>query len=155
MEQAVGIKTPKYTKAMKLAETAHELLQKEKLIFTGHSLGGGLACAACMVTGRTGYTFDAAGVSEETIRKELTETKTIAAYQLKNDAPKPVTTYDLEGEALHEVQTLPRIPQAEGKLELLTPAGKANPFRSHSMDKVLSALGIELGSQDNAGTVPR
>ena len=36
------------------------------MYFTGHSLGGGLASANSLATGRTAYTYNAAGLSYET-----------------------------------------------------------------------------------------
>ena len=40
-----------------------------RLIFTGHSMGGGLAAACAMRTGCDAYTFNATGLSRATVRK--------------------------------------------------------------------------------------
>ena len=39
----------------------------KQLTFTGHSLGGGLATAAALATGKDAIVFDAAGLSQGTI----------------------------------------------------------------------------------------
>ena len=43
-------------------------LKNSELTFVGHSLGGGLAAAASMATGRAAITFNRASVSERTIQ---------------------------------------------------------------------------------------
>jgi len=48
------------------AEILHELVGNKKLYFTGHSLGGGMASANALATGRHAYTYNAAGLSNAT-----------------------------------------------------------------------------------------
>lgn len=60
--QALGLTTEQYQQAILLAKRAVEAFGKGNVIFTGHSLGGGLASAAMLATGAPGVTFNAAGL---------------------------------------------------------------------------------------------
>lgn len=59
--QGLGLKTAQYEKAVQLAT---ELTGNgQNVIFTGHSLGGGLASAAAIASGSRAITFNSAGLS--------------------------------------------------------------------------------------------
>ncbi|MDD2883231.1 MAG: hypothetical protein PHQ58_22705 [Rhodoferax sp.] len=68
--QAFGFESGQYTKAMEVARDLRATYG-DKLSFTGHSLGGGLASAQALVTGLPATTFNAAGVNPETVRRVL------------------------------------------------------------------------------------
>ncbi|MGQ0710283.1 MAG: hypothetical protein ACT4NV_11090, partial [Rhodoferax sp.] len=68
--QSFGLESGQYTKAMRFAQDLKEIYG-DKLSFTGHSLGGGLASAQALVTGLPATTFNAAGVNPETVRRVL------------------------------------------------------------------------------------
>jgi hypothetical protein len=55
-----------YEISVQNAEKLNNLVGNKQLYFTGHSLGGGLASANSLATGRTAYTYNAAGLSYET-----------------------------------------------------------------------------------------
>lgn len=65
---AFSLKTQQYESAMQFAEKVKKIVAdncldpSEKLRFTGHSLGGGLASAAALSTGLKAVTFNAAGI---------------------------------------------------------------------------------------------
>ena len=69
--QGAGTATAQYHQAAALAEHVHGALSAlgkgDDLVFTGHSLGGGLASLAAMVTGAPAVTFNAAGVHDTTL----------------------------------------------------------------------------------------
>lgn len=65
--QGLGFETGQYRDAVALAETAQRTLGEGNVAFTGHSLGGGLASAAALATGGPGVTFNAAGLSDQTL----------------------------------------------------------------------------------------
>jgi hypothetical protein len=73
MEQVLG-GSEQYKAAVALAERTLSKIEEQnkkngtniKLTYTGHSLGGGLATAAALKTGKQAITFDAAGISNET-----------------------------------------------------------------------------------------
>jgi hypothetical protein len=53
--------------------------------FTGHSLGGGLASAAAVATGRQATTFNAAGLHTNTVKERSPQPPDIAAYYVQGD----------------------------------------------------------------------
>ena len=69
LRQGIGLKDKQYNEAMDLASALVENVGKNSVETTGHSLGGGLASAATAVTGTKGYTFNAAGLHVNTVRR--------------------------------------------------------------------------------------
>ncbi|HEY5714289.1 MAG TPA: Mbeg1-like protein, partial [Candidatus Gracilibacteria bacterium] len=67
--QSIGLDSAQYKAAKDLAEKIKANLTNQKLIFTGHSLGGGLAALAGASTGATTLTFNAAGIHKKTLDK--------------------------------------------------------------------------------------
>ena len=67
--QGIGLKDAQYDRAMSLATSVANSLDPFYIETTGHSLGGGLASAATVVTGIKGYTFNAAGLHTNTVRR--------------------------------------------------------------------------------------
>ncbi len=65
--QSLGFETGQYRDAITLAQRAEQVFGEGNVAVTGHSLGGGLASAAALATGATGVTFNAAGLSNETL----------------------------------------------------------------------------------------
>lgn len=66
--QGIGLSSPQYNKAMEIAFELWALPQGiSTLVITGHSLGGGLASAASVASGFEAVTFNAAGLSENTL----------------------------------------------------------------------------------------
>jgi len=91
--QAFGLKSGQYTNAMKTARDLR-VTYGDKLSFTGHSLGGGLASAQALVTGLPATTFNAAGLNPETVRRMLGSdfdnawargNNLVSAYYVKGD----------------------------------------------------------------------
>jgi hypothetical protein len=56
-----------YEISVKNAEILNDLVGNNQLYFTGHSLGGGLASVNALAIGRTAFTYNAAGLSYETL----------------------------------------------------------------------------------------
>jgi len=69
--QGMGLKAAQYTQAIQMAQ---QLMQSDAensaatITFTGHSLGGGLASAAALVTDIPATTFNAAGIHKNTVQ---------------------------------------------------------------------------------------
>ena len=87
--QGVGKPTAHYQKAMATAEKVNQCVKArgEELIFTGHSLGGGLAYAASATTDCYAITFNAAGVRDKTIgeKGEWNPRLRVLAYHVKGE----------------------------------------------------------------------
>lgn len=66
--QGVGLDDPQYNQAIVLGRRAKDQLG-ENVVFSGHSLGGGLAAAAAMVADVPAVTFNAAGVHDRTLER--------------------------------------------------------------------------------------
>ena len=64
--QAVGLSSSQYEQAMALGIDVYQATGGN-VLFTGHSLGGGLASAAAVATGGRAITFNAAGLSPFTV----------------------------------------------------------------------------------------
>ena len=69
LRQGVGLRDAQYDRAMNLANAVTEKVGIRSVETTGHSLGGGLASAATAVTGTKGYTFNAAGLHVNTVKR--------------------------------------------------------------------------------------
>ncbi len=55
-----------YELSVQNAKKLHNLVGNKQLYFSGHSLGGGLASVNSLATGRTSFTYNAAGLSNHT-----------------------------------------------------------------------------------------
>jgi hypothetical protein len=91
--QAYGFKSEQYTTAMEIARDLQKVYG-DKLSFTGHSLGGGLASAQALVTGLPATTFNASGLHPETVHRVLgrgfdsawaRDINLVSAYYVKGD----------------------------------------------------------------------
>ncbi|MDN4584965.1 hypothetical protein DBA20_18485 [Pandoraea capi] len=94
IRQAFGFSSAQYDEAMNMAKSLAREHSPSKLIFTGHSLGGGLASAqTSVVPGANGLTFDTAGLHNRTV-----------ARHSAMPASTRVKAYHVNGEALSVVQ---------------------------------------------------
>ncbi|WP_416561886.1 hypothetical protein [Nocardia testacea] len=67
VSQGAGLQAQQYVLAGRLGKLARTAFGNQ-LVLTGHSLGGGLAVTAALKSGTPAVTFNAAGLSERTIR---------------------------------------------------------------------------------------
>lgn len=118
--QGSGGQSDSYDRAKKLAAVtdAHAEANGNKLSFTGHSLGGGMASAASAHTGRPASTFNAAGLNANTVG---------GAYP---DPPAPTNAYFTPTDPLSALQdnrkpVLKGITSAAGKIPYVGPLLKA------------------------------
>lgn len=96
--QAMGNEEAYYNNAIDLATRVNQTSGGE-IIFSGHSLGGGLATAASLATGAPAIVSNPAGVHPDTVADQL------AARGLSFDnADGNVTTYAVDGDVLTELQ---------------------------------------------------
>lgn len=154
-QQGVGLPSDQYTRALLIAKAVgrHPDVQ---VTITGHSLGGGLASAAALASGRDAQTFNAAGLSDATIRQ---------AGTIRGNLPAPkIAAFYVRGEVLSAVQDggdrvagailggipgaiFADAPEAYGTripLDAKQPAGQQwfqdTPVARHGMDWVQSSL---------------
>ena len=157
-KQALGVNSDHYTKALALGD---KLARSgvENITLTGHSLGGGLASAASIASGKNGVTFNAAGLSDATISK---------ANGIRNTAGAgnagAVNAYYVRGEVLSAIQDggdrfagallgglggalIGDLPEAYGNrigLDAVRPQGvkwyQDNPIARHGIDWVQASL---------------
>ncbi|PCD03193.1 hypothetical protein COC42_01865 [Sphingomonas spermidinifaciens] len=154
-QQALGLNSESYAKALQIGRQIAR--SDEQVSFTGHSLGGGLASAAAVASGRTADTFNAAGLHDDTIAAA----RGIAASSGRGTAS--VDAWYVPGEILHLVQNggdralggllggipgalVADAPEAYGTQRALPdirPEGKGffdglNPVDRHGMDWVVA-----------------
>jgi Protein of unknown function (DUF2974) len=164
LRQATGLSSDHYARALQIGQKLARS-GNENVTITGHSLGGGLASAAAIASGRDASTFNAAGLSSATIA---------SATAIRNanggGAAGAVSAFYVRGEILSAMQdggdrvagaligslfrapfqgaAVADLPEAYGTriaLNSQRPADKAwyqdNPGARHSMNWVLSSLG--------------
>jgi hypothetical protein len=157
-QQAVGLPSDHYRRALyigsRLAQTPGA-----NVTITGHSLGGGLASATAIAAGRPATTFNAAGLSDTTIRDAraihrnsgAATTDSVRAYYVRGDILSALQDGGdraigglfggLIGAAVADA------PEAYGNrigLNAVRPEGlrwyQDNPVARHGMDWVLASL---------------
>ncbi len=129
-QQLVGTRSSAYDNAMDLARRVAD--QNDNLSFTGHSLGGGLASAASVVTGKSATIFNAAGLNPSTVR----------GFPL---AQAPVTAYHTADDILSTSQDASIFPAAYGNRYELPPiSNRPYSLASHNIEAVTKSLTAKM-----------
>lgn len=143
--QGLGIDTAQYSRAVDLATMAHKVFGEGNVAITGHSLGGGLASAAMVATGMPGVTFNAAGLSDDSIRKfglspnavrdQLADSGQIRRYVVDGDiltaAQQDIPAIPVPVSGVGVLPFSP--PNAVGhELRIAAPVGVDTPWGAHS-----------------------
>ncbi|MBD2794126.1 phospholipase [Xenorhabdus sp. 42] len=93
IRQGLGYNESQYNQAIELAYNSLKSFG-ENVIFTGHSLGGGLATAAALATGKPAVIYNSSGVSDATMKRmgivpeigrELADSGLIRHYTVEHD----------------------------------------------------------------------
>ena len=158
LQQGVGLESDHYNRALEIGRRL-DVPQGARVTITGHSLGGGLASAAALAAEMDATTFNAAGLSDNT----LDAARAIAARDGTVVTPD-INAYFVRGEVLSALQDggdrvlglifggiggalLADLPPAVGTriaLDPVRPDGmrwyQDNPVAKHMMDYVLSSL---------------
>ncbi|MGS2724772.1 RHS repeat-associated core domain-containing protein [Porticoccus sp. GXU_MW_L64] len=120
--QGVGRETKQYELAIKLATDVKSVVDGN-LLLTGHSLGGGLASAASIVTNTRAITFNAAGL----------HAKTVARYGANiSVGTQLIDAYYTSGDILSLLQDMTPMPNAAGNRIRMAPKGLKDPLTLHS-----------------------
>ncbi|HIH2750746.1 type VI secretion system tip protein VgrG [Burkholderia aenigmatica] len=87
MAQGLGADAPYYRNAVTIGKNIETTGASSGVDFTGHSLGGGLASAAAEASGGSAVTFNAAGLSPETVAQYggTAQAANITAYRVDGD----------------------------------------------------------------------
>lgn len=104
--QGIGFDSSQYVDAMALAYALDldSLAKGYSVSYAGHSLGGGLASAASMVTGQHAWTFNAAGLHPSTLYDWWEARYPDAAVNYINNDDELVTAYNLDWDILNFLQ---------------------------------------------------
>lgn len=97
LSQGLGFGAAIYRQAIELAKAVVEAYG-DKVIFTGHSMGGGLAASASLVANRPAVTFNSAGVHPATLEGFGLDNATI------EERLKAIENYYVPGEWLSTLQ---------------------------------------------------
>lgn len=90
--QGLGLPMPQYMDAIQIATAMHDEFGDD-VVFTGHSLGGGLATVAAAATGSPAVTFNAAGVEDGHLLTAAAESSTVSSGPGR--APRSATTWPM------------------------------------------------------------
>lgn len=147
--QGFGFETKQYDRAISLAQKMVMAVGQGNVTMVGHSLGGGLATAAALVTQTHAVTFNAASVSSATLARfgaNATNAKSL------------IHAYHTAGEPLTAIQAMLSVTLAPllrvASLGMLHPIGTAqgtritldrtvpiyHPLDNHGMDNVIRSM---------------
>lgn len=144
--ETLGLPDLQYRQAVTLAKQVHKCFG-ERLVITGHSLGGSLATIAACTTESFAVTFNSAGLSESTLKRNNLDPER-AKIRSKNGS---IRTYNMQHDLLYGVQNWIRLlPEVLGSRIILkepdNPSGKcssiniAHFIEEHKMNRVVSAM---------------
>lgn len=136
LPQGLGMETDSYNRAMELGELMEQSGKPTE--FTGHSLGGGLASAASVVTGMPATTQNSAGLHDNTTARRGMPLD-------RADANKRVNAYRIDGaektEILSSINKVPFVPDAVGTPRSLEPPKSGvSRLGLHSVDAVIDSI---------------
>lgn len=148
-EQALGRDTPQYRHAMDVAVDLVAAVGVN-VAFTGHSLGGGLASAAALATGRVAVTFDAAGLHPHTAAEAVAcrDDRVDLDEALDQAATGQIRAYHTDVDMLTALQQshLGQVPKALGtEIVLKVPENRARQRWHQVGERMGPALGGVVG----------
>lgn len=143
LSQGLGFGAPVYRQAVELAKAVVEAYG-DKVVFTGHSMGGGLAAAASIVTDRPSVTFNGAGVHPTTLKGFGIDNAAI------DERLKAIRNYYVPGEWLSTLQRpcfvksaagihIP-LPDVRGSVSVKTVPARNKGRGKHSITLIISML---------------
>ncbi|MER0126943.1 phospholipase [Franconibacter daqui] len=149
--QGLGMESDYYKRAVRMGERLYK--SGQKIDIAGHSLGGGLASATSMASGKAGWTFNAAGLHSSTVEKYggslLGSTDNIQAYRVEGELLTKIQEVNLWEDykmmkghvpALIAKEELSAImPDAAGIPHNL-PGGTGGAFDRHGIGQAISCI---------------
>lgn len=142
-EQAIGIDTKQYNAALELA-TKLKAEAGSDLVITGHSLGGGLASYAALGTDTPAVTFNAAGLSNDSL-----ESLGFTPDQARDVASDGlIRRYSVESDILTNIQESTPAPDAVGTHITLRDTASDDLFDLHSIEMHGSGAVVDAINKD-------
>jgi hypothetical protein len=147
--QGLGLFSKQYDQAITIGRRLYKELNGG-LQFSGHSLGGGLAASQALATGGRGITFNAAGVSDGTMRR----------YDLNRDYAAGIAAFNVGGEILSGLQDSYLVDAAaavygsKGKNALATVGLLGNMLNGESLDFAGFGVGYFPSASGNRIEMP-
>lgn len=145
LNQGLGKDSPYYDRAVTIGKKIYGSGNAGSLDLTGHSLGGGLAAATSEASGAPATTFNAAGVSPDTLPLYG------AAMQ-----PSSITNYRVDGDILTGLQegrlgpvsdaTSMLMPRAAGQ-QVTIPGNSVTTIGRHLMGDVVGGMNTSVAEQ--------
>lgn len=149
--QAVGGEAPYYRNAVDLGRKL--AMTKQKIDIAGHSLGGGLASATSMASGKAGWTFNAAGLNSKTVTKYggniVGSTDNIQAYRVEGELLTKVQEMNL-WEDFKTVKGYPPALVLKEEISALSPnaagiahdlpGGTGNELDRHGINQIVDCI---------------
>ena len=150
--QAVGRSSDLYNRAMALADSMGKGTPPSAVEFTGHSLGGGMASAASVVSGYPATTQNSAGLHDNT-------TKMYGTALDRKKAESQVNAYRIDDaekkEILSSLNSLPLVPDAIGTpRKLRAPKAGVSRLGLHGVDVVIDSI-EDNKTEDQQTLAPR
>lgn len=136
--QGLGMGSKQYQNAIDLSIRLKNKVGKDKLIITGHSLGGGLATAGGAATGCETYAFNPPGVHPNTYKM----------YGVKNPDTTKIHTYYSNQDFLNiGNNNLALMPNSAGERIQMYTSDKFGFATGHDLPLLLKAIEAEQGKQ--------
>jgi len=139
--QSAGFQTRQYDTAVTLAHQAENAFGGDNVVYTGHSLGGGLASMAAAATGSTAVTFNAQGIHDNTLRQHGLD-----AGAIRHGAENgQMRHYSIDGDwatgVQRQVPVLDMLPNPLGiHFQFNDPSGLQNIGSNHYIGPVKAAI---------------
>lgn len=159
--QGAGMSSSYYKNAVKIGKNIAQA--GSNVDIAGHSLGGGLASAAAMASGKSAWTFNAAGLNSGTVEKYggqlIGDGSAISAYRVKGELLTKIQEVSLSDLADVNYDTSlfaakagisNMIPDATGRAIVLN-GGTGSMLDKHGMAQVID--GIEAQKDEDIGII--
>lgn len=157
--QGIGLNSEYYKKAVNIGKAI-----KGDVGISGHSLGGGMASAASMASGKPAWTFNAAGLNAGTVEKYggsiIGSADNIQAYRVKGELLTKLQEVDLWEDA-KDLKFYPPAVMAKERLSMLAPdavgvkhtlpGGTGSLLDKHGIDQAIQC--IENEKDDDIATI--
>ncbi|MCR0997056.1 lipase [Serratia rubidaea] len=150
-QQGMGINSTYYKKSVSIGNNLKNF--PGKVSIAGHSLGGGLASAAAIASGKPAWTFNAAGLNAGTVEKyggtAIGDGSKIAAYRVHGEVLTKLQEFHLLDDLQSVNYDIPLLmakrqlsellPSAAGAAKWL-PGGEGGAIDKHGMQQVIDSL---------------